>query len=114
MDKPQWVQHKSMQGEKYRVSVELSVQWRCDPMGKDEGYYYLPKTDYLLCSPPEVWDDVTSECETGMIYTGISIGSHTISGSMADGYRLRKVELAKDNHGYAAKCWAFIVEKQRC
>lgn len=123
-----WVQHISGQGEKHRVSESSGYDnvWRVETAigGAD---YYLPKSEYHLCDPPDVWRDVTGECElvragyTGEWYTlvhrhangvqEIIIGSpnHVVTG-----YRLRKIELWQTN-GYDGKncpVAAFIVEQK--
>lgn len=56
----QWVQHISGQGEKWEVSLELERMWRCDP-GPKQDWVYLPKSEYVECSPPETWIECTRE-----------------------------------------------------
>lgn len=65
---PQYVQHKSGIGEKWKVAVlsydpPSSAQWR---VWREEGhdYHYLPKSEYVPCDPPEKWEDVTEKCQS--------------------------------------------------
>lgn len=71
MDKKQYVQHISGQGEKWAL-CEIEQQsdwpsWVAPHTEKKGGLLYLPKSEYVLCDPPEQWVDVTdvSEVEDG-------------------------------------------------
>jgi hypothetical protein len=123
MKEKQWVCHISGQGEKWEVSEWDNKCWITEQgTGMHSDKYFLPKSEYRLCEPPEVWRDVTGECELLRVgYTGewttlvhrhansvqeIIIGSpnHIVSG-----YRLRKVHLWTQDDG---RKWAFIVEQE--
>jgi hypothetical protein len=58
-----WVQHKSGQGEKWKVRDCIHNQlsdkqtWVID---NDVFGLELPRSEYIECAPPEVWTDVTS------------------------------------------------------
>jgi len=55
-----YVQHKSGQGEKWRVLDQLDTCWK--HLTADLHEYYLPKSEYIPCPPPsEEWEDVTAE-----------------------------------------------------
>lgn len=69
MNKKQWVQHISGQGEKWEVRVFASpgdvnheLQWLVEDKGQRAYLYYLPKSEYRLCDPPDEWEDVTGQC----------------------------------------------------
>jgi hypothetical protein len=116
-----YVQHKSGQGEKWKVYEESYLNWFCMPLKpSEEGRHYLPKSEYLEVPAPEVWKDVTSECETfeddafnGLSHKRVSRYQTTRWG---DGfYRLRKVPICTGNGpGHkVTEQWAFIVEKKQ-
>lgn len=137
MKSTQWVQHISGQGEKWKVDSEWSADkgtfWLVDVgLGQSAS---LPKSEYVLCTPPERWEDVTGECsifgDVRRECLGISHGRppfytdpilewsklnliHREPG-WALGYRLRKVRYADcsqhgtENYRYRN---AFIVEKR--
>lgn len=115
MNMTRWVQHVSGQGAKWEV-VETKGEthtWMIKNVHGDEDYLllYLPKSEYQLCAPPEVWRDVTEECELfhDTNFEGITHGrvSRFQSTQWGEGYRLRKVQ-AKDLY---PNDWAFIVEQ---
>jgi hypothetical protein len=70
MTTPRWVQHKSGQGEKWKV---LDVSYNTEPPEKDswcveagigiDRHYFLPKSEYVECPPPP-WRRVTGEYHT--------------------------------------------------
>lgn len=62
----QYVQHISGQGEKWEVYNENGEVYMCESARSTQGVY-LPKSEYRLCDPPEVWRDVTSECRVEVI-----------------------------------------------
>jgi hypothetical protein len=116
----QYVQHISGQGEKWLVEGENNFGWI---IGDKAGHHYvatLPKSEYRLCDPPEVWQDVTGECvfktDVKRIFHESSPGSYGGVSVIGDGcllfagYRFRKIQyvsLGKERgDGYA-----FIVEK---
>jgi hypothetical protein len=55
MKDKQWVQHISGIGEKYEVR-DYDQVWLVRT-GEKSPDYYLPKSEYRLCPPPEVWRD---------------------------------------------------------
>lgn len=121
MERKQWVQHISGQGEKWKVLKDDDRLTWC--VHKDEdlqcGFFYLPKSEYRLCDPPEVWRDVTRECDpsdegkllernwdSGWI---IKHGDRVVTCN--DDYRLRKVKAIVQPNEHAVT-WAFIVEQK--
>lgn len=107
MKNKQWVQHISGQGEKWEVLSEESRHWRT----KDgDIFMWLPKSEYRLCDPPEMWKDVTEFVQvvsrgeySNLVYNGENVRVDN------GGYRLRKVRLwTQDDE----RQWAFIVEKK--
>lgn len=101
MSDSRWVQHISGQGEKWKVDRENDYQWGIVPRESGIGFHYLPKSEFILCDPPEVWKDVTKECtveDGGEILHGFS---YTM---IEHGYRRRKIEV--DGKSY------LIVEKK--
>lgn len=58
----QWVQHISGTGEKWEVyrgeTDKFNDLFVCE---KDMTCYALPKSEYRLCDPPEVWEACTKE-----------------------------------------------------
>lgn len=111
--KKQWVQHISGQGEKWLVEKAYDTQWAIRSALPQPTYYYLPKSEYRLCEPPEVWKDVTEACTDGThqqtcdtLYEAIYYEGHDVLRS-GNAYRLHKVLMP----GYLNK-WAFIVEKK--
>lgn len=118
MNNKKWVQHISGQGEKWGI-VDLWPNhphlWRViDHQNKQhgDGCAWFPKSEYILCDPPEEWEDVTGECEwmnsgselTATIY---HLG-HCLTANR--GYRFRKVKLAELD-GFTRE--AFIVERKK-
>lgn len=129
----QWVCHISGQGEKWRVSEEKRPAWMAEGHRVTDrewlvvgvaGFaaHLLPKSEYRLCEPPEVWTDVTIECvfmeKQEQIWHQLSHSSVVVLGhgatNLYEGYRLRKVPVCT-GEGYKhepTKQWAFIVEKK--
>lgn len=114
MDKKQYVCHISGQGEKWEVFNDP-----CDPDDIDwqvksrEGNncHYLPKSEYRLCDPPEVWRDVTETVKLGGKLSCLLYDNLGRSLSISNGYRLRKVQVFNGD-GATRSIWAFIVEQQ--
>lgn len=103
-----YVQHRSGDGEKFEVHEEHFNAWSiflCKPGVPD---YRLPKSEYVECSPPEEWQDVTEECDWGNAGEGMeAIIFHQGLRLLADrGYRLRKI---KDMYNISY----FIVERRK-
>lgn len=59
MNRKQWVQHISGQGEKWEVMAENGQQWGLRHDVTSIGWHFVPKSEYVLCEPLEVWKDVT-------------------------------------------------------
>lgn len=113
----QWVQHISGQGEKWKVQKDDDRLTWC--VHKDEdlqcGFFYLPKSEYRLCDPPEVWKDVTEECEVPGGSRQCTITRKGLAFNTEHGYRFRKVQLEtrhKCGQTLASIVWAFIVEQK--
>lgn len=113
--KKRWVQYKNdPNGEKWEVVDELPVQWVVS-QGAGIPRAVLPKLDYLICDPPEEWEDVTGECDWcgGLAFFGDEIVTEQ------RGYRFRKVQVNFPAEGQAptgtpAHCgWAFIIERRK-
>ena len=111
MTTPRYVQHMSGQGEKWEVYTEFPHVWSIVSPLDATKWLQFPKSEYVLCDPPQRWVDVTAECEVGVIYTGLSIGTEQISGPIKEGYRLRKVQVNMRAQLNVPSEWAFIVEK---
>lgn len=129
MEKKQWVQHISGQGEKWEVvdARPPGLQNDFRPMephewivrarvGSDQyvnRWFALPKSEYRLCDPPEVWRDITEQCVP--TWDQFMCGPNSIwniSVVMPSGnytYRLRKVDLREHT---AVPNWAFVVEQK--
>ena len=111
MNDTKWVQHISEQGEKWEVTLFSDSEYRVRSKGDafTYGSYYLPKSEYVPCDPPEKLVDVTAQCEA----YGASIAHNTqIIGYNC--YNLRKVKLYKAESSSVKNCeqWAFIVERK--
>lgn len=61
---PQWVQHMSGIGEKWELAIQTGIEdshiWAVQYPGKMLPVYF-PKSEYILCEPPNEWEDVTDE-----------------------------------------------------
>jgi hypothetical protein len=120
-----WVQHMSGQGEKYKVfeptrgsDHDPIEQWLVNHPSKKDLLYYLPKSEYRECEPPEKWVDVTEGCSVGGVtHTSIFLPNGDSLWAKLQGYRLRKVRVWVDGTelGQAVKspAWAFIVEQRK-
>jgi hypothetical protein len=124
----QWVQHISGQGEKWEVisngdlkRLEWIVYPSTGPTDDYKEWFYLPKSEYRLCDPPEVWKDVTEKCEIGTaIIRQVNIGEETWHAIYhkgqnvmwpGHGYQLRKVQVFNGD-GATRSMWAFVVERK--
>ena len=105
----QWVQYKNdPQGEKWEVFQDCGMFYRVLSKGSSAYKWDLPKSEYVLCTPPERWEDVTKECEVQhpefsrcvLMHNGEAVWTTT-------GYRLRKVQFME-----RGGIWAFVVEKK--
>ena len=107
----QWVQSKySKDATKFEASDDNTFQWKL--RHGQEGYkeHWVPKSEYILCDPPEVWEDVTNTCysadrERTVFHTE---GTKLVLAT-EEGYRLRKVQIVL----LGSDRWAFIVEKKK-
>lgn len=120
MGDKRYVQHISRQGEKWEVFDEQPRHWRATFDGLN---MTLPKSEYVLCEPPETWVDVTSECVSYPWNWPEKENDDTTFYLVKDrelvreksGYRLRKVKVEWFNGvtlGEAKPGWAFIVERK--
>lgn len=130
MSEKKWVQHISGKGEKWEVIScvyndmdhnGICVVNQYDPkrIGR---YLYLPKFEYVLCDPPEEWEDVTEECtwsDSGYheLYLRAANGNRVEANCLSPSlqgylYRVRKVRCAKAT-GVDNPDWAFIVERRK-
>ncbi len=132
MGKKQWVQHISGQGEKWEV-CEAGVDMQRWQTAYQNGRLtmYLPKSEYCLCEPPEMWKDVTEECAVTddkwppHSEYGQAIAKHSCvlyeptHWVKNESYRLRKMQLRALSDGsdpldfasYRPQ-WAFIIEQK--
>lgn len=95
------VQHKSGQGEKWEVHAESMQVWYCLFNGKPyEGNLVLPKSEYVICDPPEVWEKVVVSVgapinsKTFLIYDSIGIAVGKIIMDQP-GYRVKDIVMEK-------------------
>jgi hypothetical protein len=111
-----WVQHFSGKGQKWEVAgeVESSTRWTAYEHGVA---YHLPKSEYPLCDPPDVWEDVTDQVSPSMSWLELQHGRLiTTEPFMREGYRLRKVKVAWFDGvplGEGKAGWALIVERKK-
>ena len=110
-----YVQYKNdPNGTKWKVVSESNDRWYV----ADVCYGYsmsLPRSDYVLCSPPERWKDVTEQCRAFQWTWDKDIDDTTYylshDGTLVrnnNGHRIRKVQLSLGG----LPQWAFIVEKR--
>lgn len=93
---PRYVQHSSGQGPHWEVTTDTASAWFVRHVCGD--HFILPKSDYHLLPPPEVWTDVTAQCEfVNDLYwvmpSGHRLPIFCLDGKIRDGFRLRKVHL---------------------
>lgn len=115
MSEPRYVQHKSdKNGERFPLhkdcwnsmehdSWEVTIE---QPNGFKH-FYYLPKSEYVLCAVPERWEDVTGEIKAGISLGNerlIALYHHDVNVLLfGDRYRVRRSPAHRS---------AFIVEKK--
>ena len=113
MSEPQYVRHISGQGELWLVQdwpdylANPNLDW-CVHRG-GQGRLYLPKSEYVLCEPPERWVDITRRVtidDEGDILDG----EKRIT-KVATGYRVREIPIGMGN-ALDGIPWAFIIEKK--
>ena len=109
MNKKRWVQHISGQGEKWEVEGlgESKVRWITD--GRDGLRNHLPKSEYILCNPPEEWENVTGEYLTNGFVIGQTSSPEKYTW-LKKGDRIRKVKLLDANYHPTD---AFIVKRKK-
>lgn len=115
MNRKQWVQHVSGQGEKYGVYKQCGDYWEVSANSQDRWYLRLPINDYVPCDPPEEWEDVTERITESTIPGNWVHGHYDMIGVVSP-YRLRKVHaqwLTGETMGEARPGWAFIVERRK-
>ena len=83
-----WVQHISGLGAKWEVSDLLRPLWMRDGIVVSENewlvlhasskapVHLLPKSEYVLCDPPEQWENVTEQCEDRI--TNYAVGESSV------------------------------------
>ena len=119
MNKKQYVRHISGQGGKWLLqeragyNSEKHADWCVHRDGY--GTLFLPKSEYVLIEPPEVWTDVTAQLTAacGGIFDGPTLLYEQSVAGIHQDYRLRKVpghELVMVNG--LPPC-AFIVERRQ-
>ena len=114
MSEKRWVQHKSGQGEKWEVREDerdFPHLWNCRDHQDNIGDLWLPKSEYVICDPPEQWEDVTDAChQTGLIlFWSQGVLDHPIyddSGFIKKDFRFIKIDGMHNGP-------AFIVERKR-
>lgn len=122
MNTKQWVQHISGQGEKWEILSDNchESEWRVKAR-THEYYHDLPKSEFILCDPPEQWEDVTDTCS----WSNDSYDEFYLKASNGDRieafhnnlYRVRKVQLWDCPFGINGmnrrEQWAFIIERRQ-
>ncbi len=107
----QYVCHISGQGEKFEVVGGLYES--AYVVQSARGTYTLPKSEYIICDPPEVWTDITGECrvEREPFHCTIMHGNQKLL--PGDAYRLRKVSVNLKAQLNEPTQSAFIVERKK-
>lgn len=105
-----YVQRKGGQGEKWEVSGEgghTIDQELFFVAFRDGVCFHLPKSDYVLCEPPEEWEDVT-----GRVIESSTPGNWMLDGrdilGLDEGVRLKRIDLMYEGCDYA---YAFLIER---
>lgn len=102
-----WVQHRSGQGDKWKVETKNDHFWEVSDNNQDHWFLRLPLKEYVECSPTEEWEDVTEQ-------TAIFVDDCHHIRFYCDGgdplmcpkrYHLSKVQIGDK--------WAFIIEKRK-
>ena len=116
----QWVQHISGQGEKWELDgaspreYDRGIDW-CVKAKSEGQKHWLPKSEYVICEPPERWVDVSQECTVVEEHDRSQRLRHdgkTIFATAWEGlrYKIRKVQIERE-YPQDKQC-AFIVEKK--
>lgn len=117
MSTKQFVQHMSKQGAIWEVVVEGRENYWAVMRKEDDTTFYLPKSEFQLCDPPEVWIDVTSD--TIYIPGGPGRGGirHSTPGNAVcmiyEGYRMSLVKAWREGHFGNANASAFYIIERR-
>jgi hypothetical protein len=110
-----YVQHVSRQGEKWEVVCETEYDYQVYAKHSVEQLqrHYLPKSEYALCDPPEVWVDVSGRCNVNQNNALVHNEPAEISlvASTHSGYRLRKVK--GNDLALGGPHYAFIIERKQ-
>lgn len=123
MTETKWVQHKSGAGPKYRLANTFRGSWTVWRVPDDLSNmtYELPLDEYQACDPPEKWENVSGECRSTRLLSGVFCFSHghneALGADCNDDYQVRKVPVVfPDPHGRAnvleSGGYAFIVERR--
>jgi hypothetical protein len=87
-----WVQHISGQGQKWKLVENQSDQWCWGTVVVGCSNYYLPKSEYVECDPPERWEDVRVRvASNGWSICGIEEDYNRIIAIPEPGYRFERV-----------------------
>ena len=105
-------------GDKFLVTGENTYNEFVVRSMSGDTLHYLPKSEYVLCDPPEVWNDVTEKCSwndrKNLFVNGGSI--------CFPNYRVRKVRLFAERGSIVngdlsdddfVPQWAFIIEQKQ-
>lgn len=99
----QWVQHNNG-GEKFQLLGKDELEFTYEVSNARNIGYSLPKSEYVICDPPEVWEDVTSECfyedDGAILAPSGKHGGHPIIGSLRQGEHLQVYRLVKKDGGF--------------
>lgn len=76
----QWVQSKySAEGEKFRIANTWPDGW--DIRSGDGPTYYVPRSEYIPCAPPERWERVEAAIQSvGRLDNYLLIDNDTVGG----------------------------------
>jgi len=111
MERKYYVRHASGKGNVFSVSKQTDLTWIIDSVIAG-AQLTLPKSDYILCPPPEEWEDMTYLIEVQDKSHDRSIGY--INGvnvvETSSWYRLRKLDLTYDSCAYSH---AIVVERKK-
>ncbi len=88
----QWVQHISGQGKK-RKATDWGELWRAEQVLGLSNHAFLPKSEYVLCEPPEVWVEVKTTTSNNYVYLD---GSYFIGEvKLAPLYRIKSIVIER-------------------
>lgn len=104
----QWVQHKSGQGQKWEVVGTHPHNYEVLATHTAGCSHWLPKSEYVLCDPPERWENITDNCEYINPLDGVARLVHDEKPVLAKECRIRKVPVTQVQGSH----FAFIIEKK--